>query len=269
MGLLLGPSAALAGWQLRISSTTSIDNTGLLAYLLPYFEKNTGIKVDVIAVGTGKALKLAENGDVDAAIVHDPASEEKFMKSGFGGERRTFMKNYFIIAGPAGDPAKVGAAKTSVEAFLKIAASGRQFISRGDNSGTHMKELELWKSAGINYAANGMWYVESGKGMGEALLMADEKQAYILTDEATYLSMKPKIKLAVVFNKKDAGLINLYSIITTSPKRYPKAHNAEAVKLADFLESPQAWTLIRDFKDAGGNALFEPTMGPVVHIQAR
>jgi tungstate transport system substrate-binding protein len=257
--LMALPPFALAGERIKLASTTSLDNTGMLAYFLPHFEKKTGIKVDVIATGTGKALKLAENGDVDAVLVHDPVAEESFMKAGFGDKKTKIARNYFIMAGPAGDPAKIGEAATAADAFGRLAKSGNAFVSRGDKSGTHMKELELWKASGAGTPAGKTWYIESGKGMGEALMMADEKQAYVLTDEATFNKMKTKIKLAAVYMKRDEGLLNVYSFITLNHVKFPKAKHKEAAALSAFMASDEGQNLIGAFKDAQGNVLFIPS----------
>jgi len=249
-------SPASAEQRMKVSSTTSLDNTGLLAAILPSFQEKTGIRVDVIAVGTGKALKLGENGDVDAVFVHDPASEEAFMKAGYGKERTTIMSNYFIIAGPSDDPAGVRKAKTAQDAFKRIKTSSAIFISRGDNSGTNLKELEIWKSIPGGQPKNSKWYLESGKGMEEALLMADEKQAYILTDEATFLKLKKSGKFVSLFSKRDPALKNIYSFITLNTAKNPSINSKAAEALLKYLLSPEAQDLIAKFKDSEGHLLF-------------
>jgi len=249
-------SSASAEQRLKVSSTTSLDNTGLLDSILPPFKEKTGIRVDVIAVGTGKALKLGENGDVDAVFVHDPASEEAFMKAGFGKERTTIMSNYFIIAGPADDPAGVKKALTARDAFIKIKSAPAIFISRGDNSGTNLKELEIWKSVDGGQPKNSKWYLESGKGMEEALLMADEKEAYILTDEATFLKLRKSSKFFSLFSKRDPAMKNVYSFITLNSTKNPSINSKGAEALLKYLLSPEAQDLIAKFKDPEGHLLF-------------
>jgi tungstate transport system substrate-binding protein len=252
---------AAAAERLKLSSTTSTDNTGLLAYLLPQFEEKTGIKVDVIAVGTGKALKLAENGDVDVTLVHAPSAEEAFVDAGFGVNRRTVMANYFVIVGPGEDPAGVGKAPSAEEAFKLIAKSGLPFISRGDNSGTHIKEQEIWKTVLGKLPTGSTWYLESGKGMGETLTIADEKMGYTLSDSGTYLKYSDKVDVKMLFVKPSDLLYNPYGIIAVNPARQPHVNYDGAMRLIAFMTSPEGQKLIGDFKDKFGNTLFTPLAG--------
>src|SRR6266540_1331458 len=196
--LVILSASAGAAERLKISTTTSTENSGLLNVLLPPFEKKYNCKVDVIAVGTGKALKIGETGDVDAVLVHARKLEDKFIADGFGVNRRDVMYNDFVIIGPANDPAGIAVTKTSAEALKRIAANQATFISRGDDSGTHQKEKELWQVAGIKPA--GTWYIESGQGMGEVITMATERRGYTLADRATFSAYRQgKTDLKVLF----------------------------------------------------------------------
>ena len=195
--LALVTGGAQAQERLRLATTTSTDNSGLLAKLHPLFEQQAGVKIDVIAVGTGKALKLGENGDVDVVMVHAPAAELKFVNSGFGIERKAVMHNDFILVGPATDPAGLRQASNINEAMQTLANSTAGFISRGDDSGTHKKEKLLWKSAGLEPA--GDWYLSVGQGMGAVLQIAHDKLAYTLSDRGTYLAYRNKLDLQIVY----------------------------------------------------------------------
>jgi tungstate transport system substrate-binding protein len=247
--------------RLKLSSTTSTDNTGLLVYLLPLFEERSGIRVDVIAVGTGKALKLAENGDVDVTLVHAPAKESKFVEDGHGVDRREVMANYFIIAGPKNDPAGVKSAGSAEEAFKRIAESGSAFVSRGDDSGTHTKEKSIWKVVLGELPTGRKWYLESGKGMGETLTIADEKTGYTLSDSGSYLKYSDKVDLKILFNSKSDLLYNPYGIMAVNPERHPHVNYDGAVKLIDFMTSPEGQKMIGEFEDKLGNKLFTPIAG--------
>lgn len=254
-------SAAWSAERLRLSSTTSTDNTGLLAYLLPKFEEKTGIKVDVIAVGTGKALKLAENGDVDVTLVHAPTLEKKFVEDGFGINHRTVMANYFIIVGPTSDPAGVGAAATVGDAFKVIADSGSWFVSRGDGSGTHTREREMWKTILGDVPEGRRWYLESGKGMGETLTIADEKLGYTLSDSGSYFKYSDKVDLRILFNSRSDILYNPYGIMAVNPEKQPHVDYEGALKLIDFMTSAEGQKMIGAFEDKYGNKLFTPLAG--------
>jgi len=253
--------AANAADRLKLSSTTSTDNTGLLAYLLPKFEARTGLKVDVIAVGTGKALKLAENGDVDVTLVHAPSAEKAFVEAGYGVNRREVMANYFVIVGPEMDPAGVGAAVSAEEAFRKIAESGSPFVSRGDNSGTHIKEQSIWKAVLGDIPTGKNWYLESGKGMGETLTIADEKLGYTLSDSGSYLKYSDKVDLKMLFVKSSDLLYNPYGIIAVNPEKQPHVNYEGAMELIDFMVSEEGQRLIGGFTDKFGNKLFVPLAG--------
>ncbi len=229
--------------RIRLATTTSLDNSGLLNELLPQFEQKTGIKVDVIAVGTGKALKLAEGGDVDIIFVHAPFAEEEFMRKGFGVDRYEIMHNFFLIAGPPDDPAGIQH-KDAVSAFKAIAEKKYNFISRADESGTHKKEMQLWKAA--NITPEGSWYLESGQGMGQTLMIADEKRAYCLTDQATFSAYKKKIALSILV-RKDEDLLNPYHLIAVNPKRHHNVNYQAAIKLITWFISGETQGLIKNF----------------------
>lgn len=251
---ILTIGSAQAEERLRMSTTTSTENSGLLKVLLPPFEKSCDCKVDVIAVGTGKALKLGEMGDVDVVFVHARALEDKFVADGFGVNRKDVMYNDFVIIGPSSDPAGVKGAKTAAEAFSRIAAKNAVFISRGDESGTHEKEKELWKVEGI--AQKGSWYIEAGQGMGEVINMATEKQGYTLADRGTYIAYKKKTDLVLLY-EGDKTLFNPYGVITVNPQRHTHVKHDLAKKLTGFLTSKEGQGIIAEFK-VNGEQLFFP-----------
>lgn len=242
-----------AGERLRLSTTTSTENSGLLKVLLPPFEKANGVQVDVIAVGTGKALKLGESGDVDVVLVHDPGLEERFVAGGFGVDRRAVMHNDFVVVGPREDPAGLRGAPSAVEAFKRLAAGKAPFISRGDESGTHQKEKALWKQAGLKPA--GAWYRETGQGMGEVLQMANEKRGYALADRGTYIAWERKLELAIL-SEGDAQLFNPYSVIAVNPAKAPHARHALARKFIDYLTGPEGQKVIAGFQLEGKQLFF-------------
>ncbi|MDB4349319.1 substrate-binding domain-containing protein [Omnitrophica bacterium] len=238
--------------NLKMATTTSVENTGLLDLLLPAFEKECGIKIYALAMGTGKALKLAENGDVDLVLVHAPYLESRFMMKGFGLDRKTVFYNDFVIIGPVRDPAGIRNLKEARGAFEKISAQGTTFISRGDSSGTNMKELEIWGEASLS--PKGRWYAETGQGMGPTLIIAGEKEGYCLVDRGTYLSYKDKIDL-VILHEGDPSLKNPYSVITVSPVRYPHVEYEGARLFMDWVGSREARNIISGLKK-NGEALF-------------
>ncbi len=241
--------------RLRLATTTSTQDSGLLDHLHPAFEAATGIRVDVIAVGSGKALALARNGDVDVVLAHDPAAEEAFMAEGAGVDRRAVMENDFVIVGPAADPAGVAAAPTASDALARIAKAGAPFVSRGDQSGTHVKELGLFEAAGV--APGGAWYLSAGQGMGPVLQMADEKPGYTLTDRGTWLAMRGKLSLRLL-HAGDPALKNPYHVMAVNPARHPHAQRELARAYSDFLTGADGQALIGGFK-VDGEALFVPT----------
>ena len=249
--------------RLIIASTTSTQNSGLFDILVPAYEKSSkhDIKVDVIAVGTGKAIRIAKKGEADMLFVHDPFREEKFIAEGYGVNRRPVMHNDFVIVGPAKDPARVKAARTAVEAFEEISEKSAAFISRGDDSGTNIKELDIWDDAGINPKGKG-WYFEAAAKMGDTLLMAYEKKAYTLSDMGTFLNYEKKVDLKVLF-KGDPVLRNNYSVIAVNPDRFPGIRYREAMDFIAFVTSPEGQKLIAQYVKHGVN-LFYPDAVPSV-----
>jgi len=243
---------AFAMDHLRLATTTSTENSGLLAELLPPFEKANDCQVDVIAVGTGKAIKLGETGDVDVLLVHARSREDKFVAEGFGVDRRDVMYNDFVILGPAADPAGISGMKAAAPAMGKIAAAQATFVSRGDDSGTHTREKQLWKAAGIN--PEGDWYLEAGRGMGEVITMATEREGYTLSDRGTYLAFKTKTDLTILV-QGDPGLFNPYGAIMVNPVKHRHVRIDLAKKFLDFLTSDPARRLITTFR-VGGEQLF-------------
>ncbi len=246
-------SAAPANPRIKLATTTSTENSGLLGYILPIFEAKTGYKVDVVAVGTGAALKLGENGDADVVLVHARAQEDAFVAAGHGVDRRDVMYNDFIILGPASDPAGIGSAKSSVEAFSKIAAAASTFVSRGDKSGTHVKELDIWKAAGI--APAGTWYKEAGQGMEQVILMANGMPGYTLADRGTWLAVKDKTSLKICY-EGDKGLFNPYGIIAVNPAKWPAANTEGAKALIEWVTGKEGLAAIESFKLNGEQLFF-------------
>ena len=231
--------------HLRLATTTSTENAGLLAAIHPSFEKAKGVRIDVIAVGSGRALELGRNGDVDVVLVHDPDAEVAFVADGAGIERRAVMVNDFVIVGPAADPAAVGAASDAAQAFANIAHHAQGFVSRGDKSGTHIKELALWQAAHITPSSP--WYFSTGQAMGPVLQMSTDKQAYTLTDRGTWIAYRKKLALKIL-HQGDALLNNPYHVILVNPQRHPHVQAALARAYADFLVSAQGQALIAGFK---------------------
>ncbi len=249
---------AAAEERLRMSTTTSTENSGLLHVLLPPFERKCGCKVDVIAVGTGKALKLGETGDVDVVFVHARNLEDKFVSAGFGVNRRDVMYNDFVVIGPPADPANVRRSSSAADALSRIAAAGSTFVSRGDESGTHQKEKELWKSAGI--VPKGKWYLEAGQGMGEVIQMATQLVGYTLADRGTYIAYRKKTDL-VVLREGDKGLWNPYGVIAVNPARHPHVKYGLAMKFLDYVTGPEGQGIIANFRIDGEPLFFIPGGG--------
>lgn len=253
--LMLQSGFAGAPASLRMATTTSTENSGLLKVLLPAFTRQSGIKVQVIAVGTGKALKLGANGDVDVVLVHARAAEDAFVDSGFGVNRHDVMYNDFVVVGPENDPAKVAAVKGVAAAFAAIADNGGVFVSRADQSGTHIKEIALWNIANRKLP-EGTRYISAGQGMGEVLLMAHEKKAYTLTDRATLAVYKKKLALKIVC-EGDTALYNPYGIIGVNPKHHSNINADGAAKLITWITSPEGRALITGYT-IDGMPLFFP-----------
>lgn len=245
--------------RLRLATTTSTENSGLLGVLLPPFERRAGCRVDVISVGTGKALKLGEAGDVDVVLVHARELEDRFVAAGHGVNRRDVMFNDFVILGPKADSASVAGSPDAAEAFRRIAGREAPFVSRGDQSGTHLKEQEIWRSAKI--LPKGGWYVESGLGMGEAITMATEKNGYTLADRATAVAWRAKTDLAIL-HEGDPVLRNPYGVIAVNPARHPAVRHALALAFIDFLTGTEGQAIIAGFK-VDGKPLFFTYARPV------
>ncbi len=241
-----------------LATTTSTENSGLLDYILPNFKEETGIEAKVVAVGTGKALQMGRDGEADVLLVHAKSSEETFVEEGHGTERFDVMYNDFVIIGPENDPAGLSEkSKSDVIKAFKILSEGHgQFVSRGDDSGTHKKEKSFWEEAGVEAA--GDWYVSAGKGMGDVIQMANEIQAYTMSDRATYLSMKDKIELEVVV-EGDSKLFNQYGVIPVNPNKSEKINGDGAEAFVKWLLSENTQKLIGEFgKEKFGQPLFTP-----------
>jgi tungstate transport system substrate-binding protein len=253
---------ALAPAQERaitIASTTSTEQSGLFAHLLPRFTAKTGIPAKVVALGTGQALDVGRRGDADVVLVHDRAAEEKFVAEGFGVKRSEAMYNDFVVVGPTGDPARA-AGQDVAEALRRIARAKAPFISRGDRSGTHAAELRLWREAGVDLAAKGDWYKEIGQGMGPALNTASAQDAYVLADRGTWLSFKNRRDLAVLV-EGDERLFNQYGIMLVNPARHPHVKAREGQAFIDWLVSPEGQKTIADYA-IDGEPLFFPNARP-------
>jgi tungstate transport system substrate-binding protein len=264
------PAAAVV----RLATTTSTVDTGLFKAILPAFESQCGCRVDVVAVGTGQALELGRRGDADVLLVHAPEQEAAFMKEGHAVRRDDVMYNDFVIVGPAEDPAGVSKASMAKDAFRRIQSASASFASRGDKSGTHTKELALWQSAGAPPAAGAAWYLSVGQGMGETLTFANERNAYALTDRATWTSMQGRLpSLRLLFGGTSAGanpdrdLRNRYGVIVIDQARHAGVNTALGLRFADWLVSAPAQERIGDFgRDASGHGMFTPNAarpGPV------
>ena len=263
LGLLLGTCLvlsilAIAGSNstsmLRLATTTSTDNSGLLDYLLPEFRKDTNIEVQTIAVGTGKALRLGREGDVDVVLVHARNAEQAFIGGGFGVERFDLMYNDFVLVGPPDDPAKIASSQSVIEVLEKIRDTKSAFVSRGDDSGTHKKELSLWKS--VNYSPQGDWYKSVGQGMGKVIQIANEMGAYTMTDRGTWLAYQARSNLALLY-QGDPPLFNPYGIIAVNPEKHSHVNYAAAESLINWLTSEKGQRLIGEFK-VKGEQLFIP-----------
>lgn len=250
----IGKQATPENPRIKLATTTSTDNSGLLGYLLPEFTADTGYKVDVIAVGTGAALELGEKGDVDVVLVHARAKEDAFVADGYGVNRKDVMHNDFVILGPADDPAGLGSAGSAAEALKKIADAGEDFVSRGDNSGTHFKEQELWQASGV--VPEGRWYKEAGQGMGAVITMTNDMLGYTLADRGTCIAMRDSIDLKVVFDG-DPIMFNPYGIIAVNPALHPHVNHDGAMALVNWIVSERGQKLIESFRK-GGDQLFYP-----------
>ncbi len=253
-------TAATASAEIRIrcASTTSTQNSGLFDYILPVFEKKTGIKVDVVAVGTGASIEIGKRGDADVVFVHAKDLELKAVQDGYFVNRHDVMYNDFVVIGPADDPQKIKNIKSVSDAFKKIANSGSFFVSRGDKSGTHTKELSIWKSAAI-VPAGQKWYLEAGQGMERTQRIANEKRAYTLTDRGTWLATKDKDRLdMIIVLEGDPVLFNQYGVMAVNPDKHKHIKFKEAMAFVDWLISKDGQDVIASFKDKMGNQLFMP-----------
>jgi tungstate transport system substrate-binding protein len=243
-----------------LATTTSTQDSGLLDVLIPVFEKETGYFVKTIAVGSGQAMAMGKKGEADVLLVHSPAAEKKFMAEGYGVNRRIVMHNDFVVVGPAEDPAKIKGTKAAVEAFKKIASAASLFLSRGDKSGTHSKELSIWKAAGINPDGQ-KWYQQTGLGMGQTLNVASEKKGYTLSDRGTYLALKKNLGLDILA-EGDALLLNVYHVIEIPQAKWPKVNAAGGRAFADFMVSKEVQNIVKTFGvDKFGSPLFFPDAG--------
>ncbi|HEY0736567.1 MAG TPA: substrate-binding domain-containing protein [Herpetosiphonaceae bacterium] len=259
-----------SGGRLRLATTTSTADSGLLDAILSDFEQRYGATVDVVAVGTGQALKLGENGDADVVLVHARSREDAFVSAGFGLPRHDVMYNDFVIVGPTSDPARLGETQTGKEAFAKIAAASALFASRGDDSGTFTKEQTIWSSAGISPTAELSWYKSLGQGMGETLIAADELGAYTLADRGTFLSMRDKLPNltllvggATIAENSDPTLRNPYGVIQVNPARHTGINDKLAASFVEWITSPEIQTRIGEFgRDRFGQPLFYPEALP-------
>jgi tungstate transport system substrate-binding protein len=259
--ILIGSSTVLAQIKTVIlSTTTSTQDSGLLDVLIPIFEKKTGYFVKTIAVGSGQAMAMGQKGEADVLLVHSPAAEKKFVAEGYGINRRIIMHNDFIIVGHPTDSAKIKGIKLASEAFKKIASAQALFLSRSDKSGTHVKEMDIWKAAGINPERE-KWYQQTGLGMGQTLSVAAEKKGYTLADRGTYLALKKNLGLDILV-EGDAILLNIYHFIEVNPARWPKVNAVGAKAFADFMVSKETQDIIKTFGvDKFGSSLFFPDAG--------
>lgn len=242
-----------------LSTTTSTEDSGLLDVLVPLFEKQTGYSVKTVSVGTGQALALAAKGDADVVLVHAPDLEKKYVAEGKLLNRRLVMYNDFVIIGPKDDRAKVRSIKSAASALRAIAQAKANFVSRGDNSGTHLLEKSLWKAAGIE--PKGGWYIETGQGMDATLGVANERSAYTITDRGTYLAYGKRISLPVLV-EADRALLNIYSVMEVNPANGPRINSEGGKAFADFMIAPQTQNVIRTFGvEKFGQSLFVPVAG--------
>jgi len=243
-----------------LATTTSTQDSGLLDVLLPVFEKKTGYFVKTIAVGSGQAMAMGQKGEADVLLVHSPAAEKKFVAEGYGINRRLVMHNDYIIVGPSEDSARIKGLKSASEAFKKIASAKALFLSRADKSGTHSKEMDIWKVAGINPEGE-KWYQQTGLGMGQTLSVTAEKKGYTLADRGTYLALRKNLGLDILV-EGDAVLLNIYHVIEVNPAKWPKVNVPGGKAFADFMVSNETQGIIKTFGvDKFGSPLFFPDVG--------
>ncbi|MBF0487504.1 MAG: substrate-binding domain-containing protein [Nitrospirae bacterium] len=254
--VLMNMPLASAAETIRCASTTSTQNSGFFDYILPIFQKKTGIKIEVVAVGTGAAIEIGKRGDVDFVLVHAKDQELKAVQEGWFVNRKDVMYNDFVLIGHKDDPARVKGMKSAVAAFKSIAPKEAAFVSRGDKSGTHTKELAIWKEAGIDPKGKG-WYLEAGQGMERTQRIADEHKAYTLTDRGTWLAQKDKLDLQILL-EGDPILFNQYGVMAVNPEKYKHAKYKEAMEFINWLTSKEGQDAIVGYKDNNGNSLFIP-----------
>jgi tungstate transport system substrate-binding protein len=242
---------------ITVASTTSTEQSGLFGYLLPIYERQTGVKVRVVALGTGQALDVARRGDADVVFVHARAAEEKFLAEGQGVKRYPVMYNDFVLIGPQGDPARIGGSKDILAAFRRVEAAQAPFVSRGDRSGTHMAELDLWKAAAVDIdRRKGPWYRDTGQGMGPALNTAASMGAYVLADRGTWLAFKNRGDLRILV-EGDKRLFNQYGVMLVNPEKHPNVKKQLGQQFIDWLVSPTGQKAIAAYQ-IGGEQLFYP-----------
>jgi tungstate transport system substrate-binding protein len=250
-----------------LATTTSTQDSGLLDVLIPRFEQQTGLRIKVIAVGSGAAIALGTRGEADVVLTHAPDSEQQFVSSGAGIDRQLVMFNDFVLVGPPDDPAQVKGTGDILAALKAIAQKQSAFISRGDNSGTEQLERKLWKAVDINPQGQA-WYIQSGTGMGQTLQIADQKQAYTISDRGTFLVFKSRLALAVLI-EKDERLLNVYHVIAVNPERFPYVNKAGAQAFITFLLAPETQAFIKTFgQDKYGQSLFTPCANNSCHLQS-
>ena len=259
--ILIGLSTVLAQTKtIILATTTSTQDSGLLDVLIPIFEKKTGYFVKTIAVGSGQAMAMGQKGEADVLLVHSPAAEKKFVAEGYGINRRIVMHNDFIIVGPPEDSAKIKGIKVASEAFKKIASAQALFLSRADKSGTHVKEMDIWKESGIN-PEGAKWYQQTGLGMGQTLNVTAEKKGYTLSDRGTYLSLNKNLRLDILV-EGDGKLLNVYHVIEANPAKWPKVNATGGKAFADFMVSKETQDIIKTFGvEKLGSPLFFPDAG--------
>ncbi len=259
IGIVVATATQAQERFITVASTTSTEQSGFFGHLLPAFEKASGIKVRVVALGTGQALDMARRGDADVVFVHDKAAEEKFIAEGFGVKRQEVMYNDFVVIGPKADPAKA-LGRDILEGLRRIEASKSPFVSRGDKSGTHAAELRYWKAAGVDLdKAKGPWYRDTGSGMGPALNTAASMNAYILADRGTWLSFKNRSELGIIV-EGDTRLFNQYGVILVNPAKHPHIKQADGQKFIDWVVSDAGQKTIAEYR-IGGEQLFFPNAG--------
>lgn len=259
VGLCLFVLPTYAQEELIFATTTSVQDTGLLDVIVPIFEKQHGYHVKAVAVGTGQALALAAKGEADVVLAHAPDTEKQYVADGVFVNRRLMMHNWFLLAGPAADPAKIKGATKAVDALKKIAETTAPFVSRGDDSGTHKLEKKLWEQAGVK--PTGGWYIEAGQGMGKTLGIAGEKQAYVISDRATYLSFQKTTGLSILL-EGDPSFLNVYHVMEVNTDKFPKVNAKGGKAFADFLLSSEVQDRLKTFGvDKFGEPLFTPDAG--------